>query len=353
MNHGYYAYGFFVIYYYNMNDNLDLYIPFTKKDNEKKLVFGYASTEAVDSQGEIVSKQAITEALPDYMKFANIREMHQPSAVGKTKSAKIDKKGLFISAKVVDPLAWTKIKEGVYNGFSIGGRKLTSVGKKITKLKLSEISLVDRPANPESVFTLFKSGAETESVVGVGYKEPSKKEKKLQEEISDLYDTAFILTLAKELAQMIMTFQMLKKPTKELLSAMRNLKSAAKENLGKAEYSNMNKLFKAVMDDKEISKVSKNDFAYIDNKGGKQLPIHDKAHVINTIAKFNRIDFESTDAKIKAAKKILTVAKKLGVNISSHSEVAREANTQKVESISVTQISWEMDYYKDLRKVLG
>ena len=59
-----------------------LYAKITKIDQAEQMVFGYASTEALDSQGEIVKREALEAALPDYMRFANIREMHQPSAVG-------------------------------------------------------------------------------------------------------------------------------------------------------------------------------------------------------------------------------------------------------------------------------
>lgn len=135
---------------------MNLFIPFTKSDDEQRMVYGYASTEALDSQGEIVAREAIIDALPDYMRFGNIREMHQPSAVGKAQEATVDEKGLFIGVKVVDDTAWQKVKEAVYNGFSIGGKIVTKIDDTITKLRLTEISLVDRPANPEAVFAFYK-----------------------------------------------------------------------------------------------------------------------------------------------------------------------------------------------------
>src|ERR1700733_2187245 len=101
---------------------LNFFVPLEKIDQAKRLVYGYASTEALDSQGEIVKKEAIEAALPDYMRFANIREMHQPSAVGVAKEAELDGKGLHLAAKIVDDDAWLKVVEGVYKGFSIGGR---------------------------------------------------------------------------------------------------------------------------------------------------------------------------------------------------------------------------------------
>jgi phage head maturation protease len=138
---------------------MKLYAEITKIDRDRHMVFGYASTEALDSQGEIVKREALEAALPDYMRFANIREMHQPSAVGVATEAELDARGLYLAAKIVDPVAWEKVTSGVYKGFSIGGRVVARDQAQkhvITGVTLSEISLVDRPANPEAVFTMFK-----------------------------------------------------------------------------------------------------------------------------------------------------------------------------------------------------
>src|SRR5579863_3504341 len=141
------------------NRAMKLYFPFAKIDQAQRMVYGYASTEAVDSQGEVVRKEALAAALPDYLRFANIREMHQPSAVGVAKEAEIDEKGLYLGAKIVDADAWQKVVEGVYKGFSIGGRVTArdpADRRLITSLRLTEISVVDRPANPEAVFDCWK-----------------------------------------------------------------------------------------------------------------------------------------------------------------------------------------------------
>jgi hypothetical protein len=66
----------------------------------------------------------------------------------------------------VDAEAWEKVTEGVYKGFSIGGRatKRDDLNKSIiTGLKLTEISLVDRPANPEATFDVFKADGDDTS----------------------------------------------------------------------------------------------------------------------------------------------------------------------------------------------
>jgi phage head maturation protease len=139
---------------------MKIYFPIAKVDAERREVWGYASTEARDEQGETVKREALIAALGDYMKFANIREMHQLSAVGIAKEAAVDDKGLYIGAKIVDDQAWQKVVEGVYKGYSIGGRVTERDPrdfKTITGLVLNEISLVDRPANPEAVFDYWKA----------------------------------------------------------------------------------------------------------------------------------------------------------------------------------------------------
>lgn len=137
------------------------YFEINKVDAEQRMVFGYASTAALDSQGETVTLDAMKGAWDDYMKFANVREMHGSSAVGVVKEHSFDDKGVFIGVKVVDDAAWEKVVEKVYKGFSIGGQKLKDgydkVTKTITGLKLTEISLVDRPANPEALIEVFKA----------------------------------------------------------------------------------------------------------------------------------------------------------------------------------------------------
>lgn len=151
-----------------------IFVPLEKHDDEKRLAIGYASTPTLDSQGEIVKREAVEAALPDYMRFANVREMHQPSAVGVAKEAEIDDRGLYLGAKIIDSDAWQKVVEGVYKGFSIGGRVTArdpSDRRQITGLQLTEISVVDRPANPDAVFDCWKRSAG--GVAGVDADAPS------------------------------------------------------------------------------------------------------------------------------------------------------------------------------------
>ena len=123
-------------------------------------VEGFASSESVDSDGEIVTAEAMKAALPDYMKFGAVREMHQSKAAGTAIEAAVQDDGrTYFKAHIVDSEAVKKVNTGVYKGFSIGG-KVTSRDElnksTVTGLKLVEISLVDRPANQEAVFSLAK-----------------------------------------------------------------------------------------------------------------------------------------------------------------------------------------------------
>ena len=124
-------------------------------------VFGTASTGAVDDADETVLPDAMKAALPAYMRFGALREMHGLTAAGATLSAEVGEDGATrIAAHVVDPVAVKKVQHGVYKGFSIGGKVLARDAgdrKVITKLKLNEISLVDRPCNPEAVIDMWKA----------------------------------------------------------------------------------------------------------------------------------------------------------------------------------------------------
>lgn len=51
-------------------------------------------------------------------------------------------------------------------------------------------------------------------------------------------------------------------------------------------------------------------FAYIDARGRRRLPIHDKAHVRNALARFNQVRFENDAARERARRRLLNAARK-------------------------------------------
>lgn len=132
-------------------------------------VWGYASSTNEDADGETITAEAMKAALPDYMKWANVREMHQAKAAGTAIEAEVQADGrTWFGAHIIDSEAVRKVKAGVYKGFSIGGKVTLrdTLNKSVIKgIKLVEVSLVDRPANPEAVFTVVKAEmAETDAI---------------------------------------------------------------------------------------------------------------------------------------------------------------------------------------------
>ena len=122
-----------------------------KRDDDERIVEGYATSKSIDASGETIKMTAVKAALDDFMKFPALRVMHQLVAAGKVTKATLDKTGLYIIAKVVDDDAWKKVKESVLRGFSVGGKvtgRDPNNAKIITGIRLDEISLVDRPQIP-------------------------------------------------------------------------------------------------------------------------------------------------------------------------------------------------------------
>jgi D-tyrosyl-tRNA(Tyr) deacylase len=81
----------------------------------------------------------------------------------------------------------------------------------------------------------------------------------------------------------------------------------------------------AELDTKARDKLRKDQFAYVDSKGGEHLPINDDEHIRNAMARFNQTDFESKSAKERARKRIVSAAKRHGIEVSDDSNVARPA----------------------------
>jgi hypothetical protein len=148
-------------------DNVRLSMPLTKVDEGRRIVSGFASLDNLDKQMDIVTTEASMNAFAKFR--GNIREMHQPSAVGKMVSFKEEKyfdpeskkfyKGVYVSAYISKGAqdAWEKVLDGTYTGFSIGGRmnkwddaydeKADAQIRIIKDYDLIELSLVDSPAN--------------------------------------------------------------------------------------------------------------------------------------------------------------------------------------------------------------
>lgn len=54
-------------------------------------------------------------------------------------------------------------------------------------------------------------------------------------------------------------------------------------------------------------------FAYVDSRGQRRLPIHDRAHVRNALARFRQVSFEDDAARERARAKLLRAASRRGI----------------------------------------
>lgn len=151
--------------------SMNLFAQIAKIDESKHEVWGVATAETVDKEGEIFDydsskpyfklwSEEISKAT-DGKSLGNVREMHEPSAVGKLVAIAFDDdlKQIRVGARIVDSVAWQKCMLGVYTGFSIGGAyvKAWKDGEYVRfTANPVEISVVDNPCVPGAHFTAVK-----------------------------------------------------------------------------------------------------------------------------------------------------------------------------------------------------
>jgi pSer/pThr/pTyr-binding forkhead associated (FHA) protein len=135
-----------------------------KLDDGTLLVYGKATDDSVDIDQQICDAAWLEKAMPEWFKTGgNIREQHSNIAAGVAKELNSTNDGHYISALVVDPVSVKKVETGVLKGFSIGIRAPRVVrdnkaaNGRIIDGQIVEVSLVDRPANPNAKLMLAKS----------------------------------------------------------------------------------------------------------------------------------------------------------------------------------------------------
>lgn len=169
-------------------NHVQLSMPFAKVDKVNRLVSGYATLDNIDTQGDVVLAEASSKAFSRAR--GNIREMHQPIAVGKMVDFREDEfydtdskkfyRGIFVTARISEGAedTWKKVLDETLTGFSIGGEVNDSsndfnkdAGKTVRYIKdydLTELSLVDNPANQlANVLSIQKSATGTITLEGM------------------------------------------------------------------------------------------------------------------------------------------------------------------------------------------
>jgi hypothetical protein len=169
-------------------NNVRISMPLTKVDAERRIVSGFATLDNLDRQNDIVTPEASLDAFSKFR--GNIREMHQPKAIGKMVAFKEDKyfdpeekkfyQGIYVSAYVSKGAqdAWEKVLDGTYTGFSIGGKmnkwddaydeKMDASIRIIKDYTLVELSLVDSPANQFANIISVEKVDGVDTIIGEG-----------------------------------------------------------------------------------------------------------------------------------------------------------------------------------------
>ncbi len=166
---------------------LQMFIPLTKVDASKRLVYGVVTAETPD-RGNEVCDYASTK--PYYQKWSedfrrasggkslgNLRAMHGKIAAGRVEAIHFndDARQIEVCAKIVDDAEWAKVEAGVYTGFSQGGgyvkRWPDDNDPSLTRYTASptEISLVDLPCLPSATFAMIKADGAIEMMKFMAY----------------------------------------------------------------------------------------------------------------------------------------------------------------------------------------
>jgi HK97 family phage prohead protease len=158
--------------------------PFTILKSNGLVIGGYASIEMVDKQNDLITLDALNEAVGKYMKitkFRNVMTNHSNVQVGEVipqyrdKSGKlwkteVDDVGFFVVIKMREDIEKAKevgreIRDGSLRSFSIGGQALEKKKKthkeygeynEISKLELHEVTICEKGINPEAKFDILK-----------------------------------------------------------------------------------------------------------------------------------------------------------------------------------------------------
>jgi len=149
------------------NDLAQSYAQIVKQEKQADgtlKVYGKATDDSLDIDKQICDETWLKRAMPDwFISGGNVREQHSNIAAGVATDYEVKDDGHYITALVVDPVSVKKVETGVLKGFSIGIRSprviqdSKAAGGRIVDGQIVEVSLVDRPANPNAKLMLAKA----------------------------------------------------------------------------------------------------------------------------------------------------------------------------------------------------
>ena len=161
---------------------------FTILKSDELVIGGYASIEMVDKQNDLITLNALDEAVKKYMgeqKYRNVMSNHSNVQVGEVVEKYRDKNGIihktgvddvgfYVVIKMRDDIEKAKeisrgIRKGTLRSFSIGGQAISKKQRtsddygeynEIDRLELHEVTICEKGINPEAKFDILKSEVE-------------------------------------------------------------------------------------------------------------------------------------------------------------------------------------------------
>jgi hypothetical protein len=88
----------------------------------------------------------------------------------------------------------------------------------------------------------------------------------------------------------------------------------------------------ATLTEKGRDRLRSSQFAYVDKKGDEHLPINDESHIRNAMSRWNQTEFESAAAKERARKKIVSAARRHGIEVGDDDKVAKPIRSLRAAS---------------------
>lgn len=154
-----------------MTDVAYAWAPITKaeeQDDGTYMVYGPAASSHLDRDHQRLNEAWLDTAMPAWFaEGANVREQHDSKravgvGVGLVKGD--GDSGHMLASRIVDPVACLKVKHGVLKGYSVGIKnprvklgKADAPGGEVVGGDIIEVSIVDRPCNPTTLFELAKA----------------------------------------------------------------------------------------------------------------------------------------------------------------------------------------------------
>tara|TARA_R110002020_G_scaffold475591_1_gene711143 strand:- start:149 stop:1333 length:1185 start_codon:yes stop_codon:yes gene_type:complete len=148
------------------------------------MIGGYASIEVIDKQNDLITLEALGDAVNKFMggkKYRNVMSNHSNVQVGEVIESYRDKNGIihktgvddvgfYVVIKLREDIEKAKeisrgIRKGTLRSFSIGGQAISKRSRnnselgqynEIDKLELHEVTICEKGINPEAKFDILK-----------------------------------------------------------------------------------------------------------------------------------------------------------------------------------------------------